>query len=54
MKKTYIMPNVNVESAQPANLLCESFTSNVDLNPGGGSDGVARTEEWSIWGDEME
>ena len=41
-----------MEDAQPANLLCESFNSNVDLTPGGGSDGDARAQEWSIWGDE--
>ena len=47
-------PIVNVESAQPANLLCESFTSNVDLTPGGGSNGEARSPEcdWNIWGED--
>lgn len=51
MKKTYIAPIVNVENAMPESLLCESFNSNVGLEPGGGSDGEARTQEWSIWGD---
>lgn len=54
MKKTYITPLVNLENAQPANLLCESFKSNVDLEPSGGSDGNARAPEvdWDMWGDE--
>ena len=52
MEKTYVIPAVKVEYATPANLLCESFKSNVDLTPGGGSDGDARTQEWNIWGDE--
>ena len=38
----------------PESLLCESFQSdsNVGLTPGGGSDGDARAQEWSIWGDD--
>ena len=52
MKKTYLKPTVNVENAQPASLLCESFTTNVGLTPGGGSDGDARAQEWSIWGED--
>jgi len=54
MKKTYLKPIVNVENAQPASLLCESFQSNVGLTPGGGSNGEARTQEWNIWGDDSE
>ena len=47
-------PIVNVENAMPESLLCESFNSNVDLTPGGGSNGEARSPEcdWNIWGDE--
>ena len=45
-------PIVNVESAQPVNLLCESFQSNVGLTPGGGSDGEAHTQEWNMWGED--
>ena len=52
MKKTYLKPTVNVENAQPASLLCESFTSNVGLTPGGGSADDARAQEWSIWGED--
>jgi len=52
MKKTYLKPIVKTESAMPVSLLCESFNSNVDLTQGGGSDGDARAQEWSIWGDE--
>ena len=52
MKKTYITPVLNVESAEPANLLCESFNGgDTGLTPGGGSDGDARTQEWNIWGE---
>ena len=49
MKKTYITPIVNVENAMPANLLCESFKSNVGLEPGGSSNGEAQAPEWNIW-----
>ena len=51
MKKTYLKPIVNTRSAQPTNLLCESFYGNGDtgLTPGGGSNGEARTQEWNIW-----
>ena len=54
MKKTYLKPIVNVENAMPANLLCESFHTNVGLEPDGGSDGDARAPQidWNIWGDE--
>ena len=51
MKKTYITPTLNVENAMPESLLCESFHSNVGLEPGGASDEEARTQEsaWEIW-----
>jgi len=49
MKKTYLKPIVNTRSAQPTNLLCESFQTNVGLTPDGGSDGDARAQEWNIW-----
>ena len=54
MKKTYMTPIVNVESAQPTNIICVSFTSNTDLEDGGGSDGNAHApeSEWDMWGDE--
>ncbi|MBR6032055.1 MAG: hypothetical protein IKP36_08870 [Bacteroidaceae bacterium] len=52
MKKTYLKPIVNTESAQPANLLCESAQSNVGLTQGEGSDGEARVLGWNIWGDD--
>lgn len=52
MKKTYMTPILKMEDAMPANLLCESFTSNVGLEDGGGSNGDARTQEWNIWGEE--
>lgn len=54
MKKKYLTPILSVDSAQPANLLCESFNSNVGLDDGGGSDGDARAPEtdWNMWGDE--
>ena len=52
MKKTYLKPIVNTESAQPANLLCESAQSNVGLTQGEGSDGEARILGWNIWGDD--
>ncbi len=53
MKKTYMTPVVQVENAQPANLLCESFKSNVDLTSSGtGSDGEARAQEWNMWGED--
>ena len=53
MKKTYITPTLNVENAMPESLLCESFHSNVGLEPGGGSDDDARAPEsaWDIWGE---
>lgn len=51
MKKTYMKPTLDVENAMPANLLCESFTSNLGLEPGGGSNGEAQAPEWDVWGD---
>ena len=54
MKKEYSTPIVNVESALPANLLCESLNNNANIEDGGGSDGSARAPEadWNLWGDE--
>ena len=54
MKKTYMTPIVNVESAQPTNIICVSFDSNVGLEDGGGSNGNAHAPEsdWDIWADE--
>ena len=56
MKKTYLMPTVKVEDAQPANIICSSFKSDDDtgLSNGGGSTDVAHTKEgdWDIWGAE--
>ncbi len=56
MKKTYMQPTTNVESAQPTNLLCESFKGDTStgLVDGGGSSGEAHALEsaWNIWGDE--
>ena len=51
MRKPYITPTLNVENAQPESLLCVSITSNVEITPGGGSDGNARAEEWNMWGE---
>ena len=54
MKKTYMTPIVNIESAQPTNIICVSFDSNVGLEDGGGSNGNAHAPEsdWDIWADE--
>ena len=52
MKKVYMTPIVNVESAEPTNLLCESFNSNAGLDGGGGSDGEAHAPEWDVWGED--
>ena len=54
MKKTYMQPTMNVESAQPSNIISTSFTGGggTGLVGGGGSDGEAHTKEWEIWGDE--
>lgn len=53
MKKTYMTPVVNVESAQPTSIIC--FSSNAGIGDGGGSNGDANTKEdnaWEIWGEE--
>ena len=54
MKKIYMTPNVNAESAQPTSFLCVSFQSDADIEDNGGSDGEARTKEddWDMWGAE--
>ena len=47
-------PIVNVESAQPTSLLCESIKSDVGIDNGGGSssDSHAKEDDWDIWGAE--
>ena len=54
MKKTYMTPIVNVESAQATNIICVSFDSNVGLEGGSGSNGDAHAPEsdWDMWGEE--
>jgi hypothetical protein len=56
MKKIYMTPIVNVESAMPTNIICVSFKSDDDtgLTDGGGSNGDAHAKEddWDIWGAE--
>ena len=44
-------PIVNVESAQPTSLLCESIRSDVDIDNGGGtrSDSHAKEDERDNW-----
>ena len=48
-------PIMNVESAQPANIICISFNGgDTGMSGGGGSDGEAHAPEtdWNVWGDE--
>ena len=54
MKKAYMTPIVNLESAQPTSLLCESIRSDVGIDNGGGSssDSHAKEDDWDIWGAE--
>ena len=56
MKKRYMTPIVNVECAEPENIICTSIKSddNTGLTPGGGSSGDAHAPEveWDMWGDE--
>ena len=53
MKKEYMKPIMNVDNAQPANIICVSFDSNVGLDGGDGSNGDAHAPEsdWDMWGD---
>lgn len=54
MKKTYMLPIMKMEYAQPTNIICTSIKSDDDtgLIGGGGSSEGAHTKEWDIWGDE--
>ena len=56
MKKTYLIPTINVESAQPTYIICTSFKGDdsTGLTDGGGSDGAAHAPEWDVWSDEGE
>ena len=51
MKKTYLIPAMQVEEAQAAQMLAESLTINNDVTVDGS---VALTKEdnsWDIWGE---
>lgn len=54
MKKVYLTPTVNVESAQPTNIICTSIHGDGDtgLIGGGGSAGEGHAPEWDLWGED--
>lgn len=52
MKKTYLVPALQVEEAQAARMLAESLAINSDTTVDG-SDALAKEDNsWDIWGAE--
>ncbi|MBP5770272.1 MAG: hypothetical protein J6W75_02790 [Bacteroidaceae bacterium] len=49
MKKTYIIPSVNIVRTETENLLTESIS--VDPNKQGGN-ALVQENDWDIWGEE--
>ena len=55
MKKEYMQPIMNVESATPTTIICMSFNGgDTGLEDGGGSSGEGQAPEWDVWGDAEE
>ena len=53
MKKMYLIPAMQVNEAQAAQMLAESLTINSDTTVDGGS-ALTKEDNWSIWGDAEE
>ena len=51
MKKTYLMPAMQVEEAQAAQMLAESLTIS-DTTVDGSQALTKEDNDWDIWGDE--
>ena len=51
MKKTYLIPTIQVEEAQAAQMLAESL--NISNTPVDGSQALTKEDyDWDIWGEE--
>ena len=51
MKKTYLIPAMQIEEAQAAQMLAESL--NISTTTGDGSQALTKEDSsWDIWGDE--
>jgi hypothetical protein len=51
MKKTYLMPALQVEEAQAAQMLAESLTINSDTTVDGSQALTKEDAAWDIWED---
>ena len=51
MKKMYLIPAMQVNEAQAAQMLAESLAINSDTTVDGGN-ALTKEDNWSIWGDE--
>ena len=51
MKKTYLMPALQVEEAQAAQMLAESLTINSDTTVDGSQALTKEDAAWNIWED---
>ena len=52
MKKTYLMPALQVEEAQAAQMLAESLTINSDTTVDGSQALTKEEAAWDIWEEE--
>ena len=52
MKKTYIIPALQVNEAQAAQMLAESLTINSNTTVDGGQALTKEDNAWDIWDDE--
>lgn len=52
MKKTYLIPAMQVEEAQAAQMLAESLSVNPDTPVNGGNALTKEDNSWEIWGEE--
>ena len=52
MKKTYLIPAMQVEEAQAAQMLAESLAINTDTKVDGGAALTKEESAWDIWGGE--
>jgi hypothetical protein len=52
MKKTYLIPAMQVEEALAAQMLAESLAINSDKKVNGSDALTKEDDSWNIWGDE--
>ena len=52
MKKTYMMPALQTEEAQAAQMLAESLAINSEVTVDGSQALTKEETAWDIWGDE--